>query len=690
MLQQLIPTNATQTKNNQQYLRPAFRLLMAAVSLVLATLLSGSRVYGQKTNQDLRLQLAQAPNDSQRLEAYHNYFKENEFSTNDSVSQLLKVGLESFIRTSYKPGIAKLLIDLADIYSTQGMQDIARKNCREAISIFKELADKTGIAVANNALGISEGRRGNFTEAIQHFETALKIYNETNDTPGIVNTYLKIGTANEFSNNLDEALAYYNKALKIGGKNLVKKTAAFIYNNIGVVYARKNQLDTAELYVQKSLDECTASNMETARITALTNMGNIAGNKGNTPLAMQFFSEGIEIAKKGKLRDHHARLLINMASAVMDSDHNKTLALLYEALLITREIGQKNLQSEVLLALADAYKELNEYKMAYAMMEQNKSLEDSISRVNKAKAIANLEDMYATERLNNQIRKLEAARKHQENRKNIIIIVALLLSVGFITVIVLLINTTKLNKKLKSNEQLLQQTNQVKDKLFSVIGHDLRGPIGNIPTVLQLCRDEHMPQNERDSILQMLEVSAIACSETLDNLLNWGKRQMKGITNKQQVCDAHRTLENVLQLMTITATNKNITISNELATNTEVLVEPNHLQFIFRNLISNAIKYSHQNGQINITATAAPQLQTIRFSVTDHGVGIPPAKMETIFKSFGESTKGTANENGNGLGLLLCREYVEENGGTIGVESIPGQSTTFYFTLKTNSIATQA
>ena len=173
-------------------------------------------------------------------------------------------------------------------------------------------------------------------------------------------------------------------------------------------------------------------------------------------------------------------------------------------------------------------------------------------------------------------------------------------------------------------------------------------------------------------------------SFTLNNLLTWSKSQMNGFVNKPISFQIHEKVNSSIQLLQENANQKKIAIVNNVPTSAEIYCDVNQFNLIVRNLVTNGIKFTPSGGEIRIHADEKNQFWEI--SIKDNGVGISPEVLKKLFKpdSALHSTYGTNKEKGTGLGLLLCKEMVEKNGGKISVESIPNEGTTFYFTMPTN------
>ncbi|MCW3121454.1 MAG: hypothetical protein JWQ38_946 [Flavipsychrobacter sp.] len=619
----------------------------------------------------------------EKLKAYEALYKHFQYTNTDSASYYLTLGLSQFTADKYKLGIASMLFHLGNIYASQGSTDLGRSTEEDALTIFTEINEQKGIANAHNALGVMVGKRSNYAEAVKHFLVALKIFQDIHDTDGIANTYIKLGTANERSGNLNEALAFYNRGLAILKGRKINVNTIELNNNIGSVYAQMNMLDTAELYFKSALQLSSDTDMKRSRIISLTNMGNLADIKYNdTAAALGYFREVLRIATTGNMAEEYVRAMIGIAAIVARTDVDGSMVIMFQLLQKTRAMGERKLQREVLTSIIDYYKTRKNYEQALFYMEQYLGVEDSISKVDRARAVASLQSIYEDEKLNSKIEELKLSEQKQKQKKNYIIVISLLLAVTLAVVVFFLRQTRRLYASLSRRKAQLIKNNEVKDKMFSIIGHDLIGAIGAIPAAIQIATDKDTTQEERDSFLELVEQNATASYETLQNLLSWGKAQIQGIVLNQVNINVNEVAAEALRYIKIAANTKEVTISNNLPPGTKVYADPDHFSFIIRNLLSNAVKYSRCKGDVVLNASPSPDNVKVIFSIKDSGIGIASDKKPEIFHSFGITTEGTANEKGNGIGLKLCKEFVVENGGEIWVESEPGKGATFFFSLK--------
>ena len=239
----------------------------------------------------------------------------------------------------------------------------------------------------------------------------------------------------------------------------------------------------------------------------------------------------------------------------------------------------------------------------------------------------------------------------------------------------------KAEDNLIASEAKLKEANATKDKLFSIIAHDLRGPIGNfIPVLELLTTDASLTEEERTDLLNGLVLGSKSAFILLENLLHWASSQ----SNRIKLVPAHYFINEILNrnihLLSPAAFHKSINISLNAQEELSVYIDKESVDLVVRNLLSNAIKFTREGGEIVISTRNAGDF--VEVEMADNGIGIPKEIAENLFilNSF-YTTQGTNREKGSGLGLVMCRDFVEKNGGKIHVDSIPGQGSKFIFTL---------
>lgn len=235
---------------------------------------------------------------------------------------------------------------------------------------------------------------------------------------------------------------------------------------------------------------------------------------------------------------------------------------------------------------------------------------------------------------------------------------------------------------LKENERMLFQLNADKDRFISILSHDLRSPFSNLLGLSDILTENihQLHIDEIEKIANQIKTTARSTFNLLEDLLKWARSQQGSIPFNPQVTDFGDISMDVLELLIPLADAKTITINYAAPEEIKIFVDTDMIKMILRNLVSNAIKFTHVGGSININAVENPENITI--SVSDNGIGIAPGDLTKLFKITEVlSTKGTANEKGSGLGLLLCKEFVERHGGKIWVKSKVGKGSDFKFSL---------
>jgi signal transduction histidine kinase len=235
---------------------------------------------------------------------------------------------------------------------------------------------------------------------------------------------------------------------------------------------------------------------------------------------------------------------------------------------------------------------------------------------------------------------------------------------------------------LKQSENELLQLNFDKDRFMSILGHDLKGPLHTTLEISELlsANIQEYEKAELETILAEMSQSLRITYNLLDDIVTWSKAQSGKVPFEPQELPINELCEQVIELLGPKAKSKNIGVELEAGKDLTVFADINMLKTVLRNLLSNAIKFTNEGGKILIKAE--DMLDHTSLSVSDNGIGIGPKNLEKLFNiTEFYSTKGTAKERGTGLGLMLCKEFVEKHGGTIGVESQEGKGSTFSFTI---------
>ena len=236
---------------------------------------------------------------------------------------------------------------------------------------------------------------------------------------------------------------------------------------------------------------------------------------------------------------------------------------------------------------------------------------------------------------------------------------------------------------IKKQAEELKEMNEAKDHMFSIIGHDLRGPLSYMKSIVDILaqQDHDLDEETLQQNISSLKQNTDQTFNLLENLLYWSRTQRGIMISEPEDFELQDIIEETLPLVQGSAASKNISIQSQKTINLEVYADPNMVKTILRNLLANAIKFTHSGGNITINAEEKEDAM-IAISVTDNGVGMSEDEKNKIFQSNQFFTKyGTNNEKGSGLGLALCKDFAGKNKGDIYVNSQEGKGSTFTFTL---------
>jgi signal transduction histidine kinase len=368
---------------------------------------------------------------------------------------------------------------------------------------------------------------------------------------------------------------------------------------------------------------------------------------------------------------------------------------------INSEIGNLNWQIKAHELLSNFYLDNNKSVEAAAQLRLVSQYKDELYNSEKSGQIQEMQSLHELEGKESTIQFLEQENvlKQQQVKNQRLFVAFLLVAVLFFILLTFVLtrlrtiqkrtnrNLTDQNLSIEQQKLAIQmqaenllQIDTVKTKLFSVISHDLRGPIANLQSLLDLFTKKLMTAEEFITLSGKLKENLNITQRTLENLLNWSLSQMGGIKADKKKIDITDCIEESCQLMEEVAARKNITLEKTFDGPMIVLADTNQLQIILRNLIHNAIKFSGFNAPIKIAANKNDS--HCHIVVRDSGIGMTEEEIYTVIGSKEYFSKtGTEQEKGTGLGLLLCKEFITLNGGAINIKSKLGEGTEVSFTL---------
>lgn len=630
---------------------------------------------------DMLRQLAEAKNDSEKVAAYKSLILHFGRGNQDSLQYYTTQSLAYCKKNNYRIGEAAIVGQLGLLDHSEGRLSLAEQRFTYALQIYREQHDTKGIADALCNIGALQATKGDFTESAKNEIAAVKLMDSLNDKNGLIVGYMNIASTYIQQNDSANAKKYLKLAEDISKQIPVTDKTIALYNMIGAEHALNGELDKALEYFLKDLKLSDKPEFTDSHVECLLYLGNVYHDLGNMTLAMKYLNDGLDIANRKNLPEVKSNILLEIAMLKKENDPAGALKDLEEAAGICRQMDNKIFLVNVYAEIAALYKAQGKYKEALQLTEQKQVLADSIFNVNKAREIASIGAIYELEKSNLKVKDLEILSNKTASQRNLVLAIAGVIALLTAILLVVYRKTIILNRQLKAHQDELKKLHETKDKFFSIIGHDLRSPMAMIPTILDILEDEDIAEEEKRPFMSAMRSHAHASMEMLDKLLFWGRSLVKGIMIQEQSIYLDEFIEENIALKKMAAEEKNIDIENKVPGGLKVHADATHCDFVIRNLLSNAIKYTRPNGKIEISADTTAKAGYTVFCVKDNGVGIDENRLNAIFHPL-QSIEGTNKEKGTGIGLMLCKEFIVQNGGNIWVKSEPGKGTTFYFSLK--------
>lgn len=236
--------------------------------------------------------------------------------------------------------------------------------------------------------------------------------------------------------------------------------------------------------------------------------------------------------------------------------------------------------------------------------------------------------------------------------------------------------------KAKEQARELEKLNALKDRIFSIISHDLRGPLVNLSEILKMIANDQITNEEFKSLAPTLSKDIIYTTDLLENILHWSRSQLKGFGIKKEFFNLRNLIINEINYHLPAATIKKVNIVHDVFPGEMVYADVLMIQIVMRNILNNAIKFCKENCEIIISAGYQKD-QMMVVCIQDNGIGIPPETLGKLFKKENITTRGTSNEKGTGLGLMVCKDFMKRNDGDIKVTSEVGKGSKFYISLPT-------
>ncbi|WP_233783191.1 tetratricopeptide repeat-containing sensor histidine kinase [Flavivirga eckloniae] len=656
----------------------------------------------------LALELAYQTQDTLKIETSIKLIK-SLYDIND-YDRALKYIIESeklSNNLNYNKGIAEITFYKALIYAKKDDYINAVSGYEKSKALFYQLEDTLGVAKVNNSIGLIEIKRGNYAKGLQFSLAAIKELEKRDLLNDLRLAYSNLADAYYNINASDKAIEFYLKALEVQEQLKDSKGTNRSNSQLAELYSFKKEHRKAIEYYEKVLANKKTIN-DSIRGRVYPKLGGEYLKFNDYDNAAKYLVRGLRLNRRGRYNEGLLTALNNLGD--LNLQQGKLILAekqLLEAGALAKRIDNKTelLKHYRLMKSLDSIKK--RFDRAFVWQRQYYDLKD---KLNKEAVKISLEEEKPVElelnpnfdkpAVNNEVAttpKTEPIKNKEEFDRFKIIFYALLAALAIVSTFLVLIYL-KRNNNIKYTQELeeknikielqnvafqeqtkhLENVNNVKDKLFSIVSHDLKDSLSSINGFIDLLKDGSLSREEFDNLIPELSENANNASLLLFNLLNWSKSQMQSLEPKPSLFDIQEVFEDKVKLVEQRMESKGISLVDH-SLRDFAYADRSMFEIVVQNLLANALKFCKSGDTITISNHISNGSCIV--SIADTGIGISKQNLEKLFKSSSFTTVGTNNEKGTGLGLSICKELIELNNGKIWVESTQGVGSTFYVQL---------
>jgi len=595
--------------------------------------------------------------------------------------------LEKYLIKQYDPHIDAHVKKFKSYLSERNLEsERALKYAFASFILFERLNDKIEMGWVTTSIARNYYQLGDLAAATEHDLKALEYFSAMNFEKGIAEVYNDLGRISYQTGTKDKAYDYFSEALALYKKLGSDYPSYKIYNNLGIIALEHNDVEEAIRCFTIAEDGYT-------QLEDYQRLGIVYGNLALCYEAMHNRKKAMDYSRKAlqhsnSIGDKFGIITgnINMGSFYrMEGKFDSAMDHFNLALELSLDNKVRNMEASIYDELEDFYLDQQDYKMAY----RSRTLQDSVKNIlMDDESRQRLEDMNLLYHLKQEEKEINQLRADQilQNRRN----KALVMAIFLIMIVVVIIVTGYLqirqqkkllsekNKLLRDSEQNLKEVIEEKNKVFSIVAHDLRSPVAAITgfsELLSMNYDDINEEKRKEYMSYILDGSFRAMS-LLENLLFWARTQMDLIEVKKRKIDVSSLISEGTSPLFSSLKQKNIDLSIQIEEDFPLTVDNEMIKAVIRNLVSNAIKFSFAGSRITVIAHMLKEEKCI--SVVDTGTGMDENQIKNLFSARTVKTKdGTNQEKGSGLGLIISLDFTKKNGGYLSVESETGKGSTF-------------
>jgi signal transduction histidine kinase len=556
--------------------------------------------------------------------------------------------------------------------------------------------------------------------ASDYFLNSLTTIEAESDLEWQSRTYQYLGTLLYYSEEYEGAVKYFSKFVR--NVKRIKVNQGLIissYNTLALIFQKQELIDSALFYYEKGLAEAFLQKHRFWEGLLKGNIGTIRHKQKRYEEALTLLDKDVEISLEYKEFGNALQSLTQIIQIHLDQkNYQIAKKRLEQADTLILKVARRPIDlrayisfyevSAIYFEAVGSFKESLRYRRLYEETDQE------YRKYIKDIEIQRIKYRYDYEAKKNDIEKLTEKTEKQQTYLYVVIFILITVILSIIILIQRFYQKKILMTRLKAqhkqiqqyNTELLQSVEQItfqaeviekqnqelkasnlsKDKMFTLISHDLRSPLAGLKGVVSSIKLDVLTMEDLQEILPIIENNLDTTLNLTEELLYWAKSQMEGMQANPSLLHPHTIIQQMIANLHKIAEVKGIKlVAGDVSELLTVWADENMIKAVLRNLVSNAIKFCESEASITIAATAKDE-HTVLFTVKDTGTGIKPELLEKIFKNEPLTTLGTAKEKGSGFGLMMCKDFITQNGGEIGVNSVWEEGSEFYFTLPSKQV----
>lgn len=562
---------------------------------------------------------------------------------------------------NYAKGLAVAYLNQAEVLSQRGYSKRALELYYRSMQLSKKSNDIYNVARAEQHISSIKRKGGSLNEAAKLLYGTLNIFKKLNKPVDIVNIQLRLGLLKADQKEYEESKRFFNEAYKLSKQAKYDYGEKKSYYNRALLYKTLNKPDSAICFLHKALHIDTLTNDTYGKVLSYIELSRVYVNTKQ-------YDKALPYAKV----------------AYVKADSIAALALVKTAVQLLLFISKESVDKDAVIEWQDELIYVDNTINERERRESNNFI-DAL-RMQEAQQLKIQQNVVAAE-------------KKSEQQKNLIILYTVFLVVVVVIVLLLSYNykkakkytdqlnaknklieqnnalLDKLNNEVTSKNQRLEDDNDLKSKLLSIITHDLRKPLANTQSLVNLVNMNLLTEAERKDLFAQLEAQYVRVLTLTDNLLFWIKGQVSGIPTELLPVNLCHEMSAIMEEQKIPLSDKGIEVINTVPEDLHWLTETETFRIVIRNLLNNAIKFTPVKGLIEFSANSNETETSV--TIKDNGIGISKDVIDRISSANYYTTKGTQNEEGSGFGLMLIRDLLKKQNGKLHISSTPGKGSAF-------------